>query len=183
MPSSLLQGGVVASVLVIAVSLSRRFGVPYRGFTEHWCSSSSKAFYGCHGFCRSTSCCLLFCHSPFRHSLPYSVFAALTATVWERGRQWLLFWRFLPPSERRVAAAFMVGAGHGGIEALAIATFCRSFTGKPNSNGASVSAHWSPKRHLPLYALICARVAWRVVKLSMVMECNVPEEPEKVTGS
>lgn len=50
----------------------------------------------------------------------FSVFAALTAALFERGGQWILFRRFVKPEERTVKNALMVGAGHGGVEAIFI---------------------------------------------------------------
>lgn len=50
----------------------------------------------------------------------FSVFAALTAALFERGGQWILFRRFVEPEERTVKNALMVGAGHGGVEAIFI---------------------------------------------------------------
>ena len=50
----------------------------------------------------------------------FSVFAALTAALFERGGQWILFRKFVKPEERTAENALMIGAGHGGVEALFI---------------------------------------------------------------
>jgi len=50
----------------------------------------------------------------------FTAFAALTAALFERGGQWILFRKFVRPEERTAATALMVGAGHGGIEAFFI---------------------------------------------------------------
>ncbi len=50
----------------------------------------------------------------------FTAFAALTAALFERGGQWILFWKFVRPEERTAANALMIGAGHGGIEAFFI---------------------------------------------------------------
>ena len=50
----------------------------------------------------------------------FTAFAALTAALFERGGQWILFRKFVRPEERTAATALMVGAGHGGVEAFFI---------------------------------------------------------------
>jgi uncharacterized membrane protein YhfC len=50
----------------------------------------------------------------------FTAFAALTAALFERGGQWVLFWKFVRPEERTAANALMIGAGHGGVEAFFI---------------------------------------------------------------
>jgi uncharacterized membrane protein YhfC len=50
----------------------------------------------------------------------FTAFAALTAALFERGGQWVLFRKFVRPEERTAANALMIGAGHGGVEAFFI---------------------------------------------------------------
>lgn len=52
--------------------------------------------------------------------IAFTAFAALTAALFERGGQWILFRRFIRLEERTAANALMVGAGHGGVEAFFI---------------------------------------------------------------
>jgi len=58
--------------------------------------------------------------SSFAFLVAFAAFAALTAALFERGGQWVLFSRFVKPSDRTAPNALMVGAGHGGVEALLI---------------------------------------------------------------
>ncbi|MCS7263255.1 MAG: YhfC family intramembrane metalloprotease [Armatimonadetes bacterium] len=58
--------------------------------------------------------------SSFAFLVAFTAFAALTAALFERGGQWLLFRRFIKPEEQTAPNALMVGAGHGGVEAFFI---------------------------------------------------------------
>ncbi len=112
---------ILLSVLFIAAWIARTLGAPWR----YW-------FYGAAVFVVFQGVLrlpwLLPLNFLLRDALRSSVaalvgftaFAALTAALFERGGQWLLFRRFFKSEERTVAAALMVGAGHGGVEAFFI---------------------------------------------------------------
>jgi uncharacterized membrane protein YhfC len=50
----------------------------------------------------------------------FLLFAAVTAGLFEEGGRWLAFRWLIPPAERHWRTALMLGAGHGGLESIAI---------------------------------------------------------------
>jgi uncharacterized membrane protein YhfC len=50
----------------------------------------------------------------------FLAFAAVTAGLFEEGGRWLAFRWVVPPAERHWRTALMLGAGHGGLESMAI---------------------------------------------------------------
>jgi uncharacterized membrane protein YhfC len=50
----------------------------------------------------------------------FLLFAAATAGLFEEGGRWLAFRYLVPPAERHWRTALMLGAGHGGLESIAI---------------------------------------------------------------
>ncbi len=111
----------VASVAVFAVCISRKTGGEWR----YW-------FYGAAVFVVFQGILRLpwmiglnyllqdTLRASFGFLVAFTAFAALTAALFERGGQWILFRRFVRPEERTAPNALMVGAGHGGVEAFFI---------------------------------------------------------------
>jgi uncharacterized membrane protein YhfC len=50
----------------------------------------------------------------------FLLFAAATAGLFEEGGRWLAFRFVIPPAERHWRTALMLGAGHGGLESIAV---------------------------------------------------------------
>jgi len=51
---------------------------------------------------------------------PFLLFAAATAGLFEEGGRWLAFRFVIPREERRWRTSLMLGAGHGGLESIAV---------------------------------------------------------------
>lgn len=111
----------IASVLVFAVLISRKTQASWR----YWLYGAA-VFVVFQGILRLPWMIALnyLLRDALRSStavlIAFTAFAALTAALFERGGQWILFRRFIGPEERTAANALMVGAGHGGVEAFFI---------------------------------------------------------------
>ncbi len=111
----------VASVIVFAVLIARKTGASWR----YWLYGAV-VFIVFQGVLRLPWMIALnyllrdALRSSFAFLIAFTAFAALTAALFERGGQWVLFRRFVRPEERTATNALMVGAGHGGVEAFFI---------------------------------------------------------------
>lgn len=111
----------VASVAVFAVAISRKTGGAWR----YWLYGAA-VFVVFQGVLRLPWMLALnyllrdALKSSFAFLVAFTAFAALTAALFERGGQWILFRHFVRPEERTASNAMMVGAGHGGAEAFFI---------------------------------------------------------------
>jgi uncharacterized membrane protein YhfC len=111
----------IASVLVFAIAVARRM----RALWKYWLYGAL-VFVMFQGVLRLPWLIPLniLLRDALRSStialVGFTAFAALTAALFERGGQWILFRKFVRPEGRTAATALMVGAGHGGIEAFFI---------------------------------------------------------------
>lgn len=109
----------VASVLVFAVFIARKTGASWK----YWLYGAV-VFIVFQGVLRLPWLIPLniLLRNVLRSSVTaligFTAFAALTAALFERGGQWVLFRKFVRPEERTAANALMIGAGHGGRRSL-----------------------------------------------------------------